>query len=124
MVFRIGDFTEVHARKQRATDVVFNTQTKKGTKVRQRVGKTNVTRRRGSIQKFDVTSDGTLQLASLPGIQAFTDRALLGFLKSFAGLHRDQNMQKWEKDFRLCAGVGKFTINVIYGMDAGKHWFL
>ena len=125
MVFRIGDFTEVHARKQRATDVVFNTQPKKVGKVRQKVGNANLQKRRGGAQNFDVTSGGTLQLASLPGIQTFTDRALLGFLKSFAGLHRDQNMQKWEKDFRLSAGVGKFTINVIYGMDAGTcHIFV
>jgi Adenylate and Guanylate cyclase catalytic domain len=121
MVFRIGDFSEVHDRKKRATDVVFNSQLRKGVKLRQR-GESSSShhKRRGSStsRQFD-NGDDTLQLASLPGIQVFTDRALLGFLKSFAGLHRDQNMQKWEKDFRLSAGVGTFTINVIFGMDAG-----
>lgn len=119
MVFRIGDFTEVHDRKKRATDVVFNSQQRKGVKVRQRGLGSSGHKRPGAKRNSDNANDGTLQLASLPGIQGFTDRALLGFLKSFAGLHRDQNMQKWEKDFRLSAGVGTFTINVIFGMDAG-----
>jgi hypothetical protein len=117
MVFRIGDFTEVHDKKKRATDVVFASQTKTG-KVRQRQG-ASAARRHSSARHFDLGSGGTLQLASLPGIQAFADRALLGCLKSFAGLHRDEELQKWQKDFRLGAGVGNFHINVIYGMDAG-----
>lgn len=116
MVFRIGDFIEVQDKKKRATDVVFDSETKTA-KVRQRQGAAS--RRRGGTKRSDQGSGGTLQLASLPGIQAFTDRALLGCLKSFAGLHRDQNLQNWQKDFRLGAGVGNFMINVIYGMDAG-----
>ena len=135
MVFRIGDFTEVHEKKARATDVVFS-----GSKEKRSVKK-NTTRRRGrginhgkSRQErgrgrignssrhingqFD-PGDDTLQLASLPGIQAFSDRALLGMLKSFAGIHRDRNLQNWKKDFRLGAGVGAFTVNIIVGMDAG-----
>jgi hypothetical protein len=44
----------------------------------------------------------------LPGIQAFTDRALLGLLKSFAGIHRDRKLQDWRKDFRLGGGVGAY----------------
>lgn len=116
MVFRIGDFTEVHDKKKRATDVVFNSEMK-NVKLRQRQG---TARRRSSSRHFDLSGNGnTLQLASLPGIQAFTDRALLGCLKSYAGLHRDQELQKWRKDFRLSAGVGNFTLDVIYGMDAG-----
>jgi len=127
MVFRIGDFTEVHDRKKRATDVVFNSQMK-NVKVKQR--QTSPTRKgRGtSSRHFDLGGGGTLSLASLPGIQAFADRALLGCLKSFAGLHRDQNLQNWQKDFRLGAGVGNFTINAIYGFDAGckflRHHFV
>ena len=114
MVFRIGDFMEVHDKKKKATDVVFDSQLK-SEKTRQRQG-TPMERRRS----LDGTGrDGSLQLASLPGIQTFADRALLGCLKSFAGLHRDQNMQDWQKDFRLGAGVGNFHISVIYGMDAG-----
>jgi hypothetical protein len=118
MVFRIGDFTEVHDKKKRATDVVFKTQMKRNVKVKRR--KNSLSRqRRGSSGQFDMGNNGTLQLASLPGIQSFSDRALLGFLKSFAGIHRDNNLQNWKKDFRLGAGVGAFTVSVIYGMDAG-----
>jgi hypothetical protein len=116
MVFRIGDFSEVHDKKKRATDVVFNSQMKKNVKLRRR----SVSRgRRGSIRQFDLGNDGTLQLATLPGIQSFTDRALLGFLKSFAAIHRDAKLQNWKKDFRFGGGVGAFTASVIYGMDAG-----
>lgn len=117
MVFRIGDFSEVHDRKKRATDVVFNSQMR-NVRVRSPKGP-HIRKRRASSKLFDRGGGGTLQLASLPGIQAFADRALLGFLKSFAGLHRDQNMQNWQKDFRLGAGVGNYKIEVIYGMDAG-----
>jgi class 3 adenylate cyclase len=117
MVFRIGDFTEVHDKKRKATDVVFDAQLQIE-KTRQQKG-TTMGRRGSSSKPFDLGVDGTLQLASLPGIQTFADRALLGCLKSFAGLHRDQNMQDWQRDFRLGAGVGNFHISVIYGMDAG-----
>lgn len=116
MVFRIGDFSEVHDKKKRAAGVVFGSQMK-NMKVRQRQNTQN--KRLSSGTQFDIGSTGTLQLASLPGIQAFADRAVLGFLKSFAGLHRDQNMQNWQQDFRLGAGVGRYKIDVLYGMDAG-----
>lgn len=131
MVFRIGDFSEVHDKKKRATDVVFNSHMAKNLKVRQRsnakssaknkgaAGRKNNKRNQLSSRHFDINNDGTLQLASLPGIQAFTDRALLGFLKSFSGIHRDRKLQHWKKDFRLGGGVGAFQANVIYGMDAG-----
>lgn len=106
MVFRIGNFAEVHDKKKRATDVVFSSQVK-NVKVR-RLNSSGSKRR----TSFDIGNNGTLQLASLPGIQAFADRALLGFLKSFAGLHRDLNMQNWQKDFRLGAGVSRYKIDV------------
>ena len=61
----------------------------------------------------------SLNLASLPGISTFTDRAVIGMLKSFACMYRDKDIQKWNKDFRLGAGVGAFTVSVCYGMDAG-----
>lgn len=118
MVFRIGDFTEVHDRQQRATDVVFESKHRRNLKVRRRAaGKSKGKREFG--RQLDISNEGTLQLASLPGIQSFTDRALLGFLKSFAGLNRDYDIQKWRKDFRLGAGVGAFSVSVMFGMDAG-----
>jgi class 3 adenylate cyclase len=116
MVFRIGDFREVQDKKKRATDVVFDSQMKKNVKVRQRGVVPTSSRRKKHIE---TGGDGGLQLASLPGIQTFTDRALLGCLKSFAGLQRDEKLKSWQKDFRLTAGIGTFTVSVIYGMDAG-----
>jgi hypothetical protein len=61
----------------------------------------------------------SLSLAQLPGISAFTDRAVIGMLKSFAGIYRDNKIRNWNNDFRLSAGVGTFTVSMIYGMDAG-----
>lgn len=122
MVFRIGDFTEVHDKKKRATDVVFNSQMKRNVKIRNRKDSKRgrgESATGGHSTRFDIGSDGTLQLASLPGIQTFTDRALLGFLKSFAGLNRDLKLQQWKEDLRLGAGVGAFSVDVVYGMDAG-----
>jgi Adenylate and Guanylate cyclase catalytic domain len=114
----------VHDKKKRATDVVFSIQSKRNVKLRNR--KTSSGKKRSAAQSslpssrhFDVNNDGTLQLATLPGIQSFTDRALLSFLKSFAGMHRDEKLQNWKKDFRLGAGVGAFNVKIMYGMDAG-----
>ena len=121
MVFRIGDFDEVHARQAQATDVVFNTsKDRKRSNIRRRNAKASNHGYRG-IRKRDRRSaaDDTIQLASLPGIQAFSDRALLGMLKSYAGIHRDRQLQNWKKDFRLGAGVGAYVVNIIVGMDAG-----
>ena len=127
MVFRIGDFNEVHERKARATDVVFSSD--------KRSSKSKNLRRRGRAvapagheagirgkqrgRRHLDTAGESLTLASLPGIQTFADRALLGLLKSFAGLYRDRNIQNWKKDFRLGAGVGAFNVNLMIGMDAG-----
>lgn len=125
MVFRIGDFSEVYDRMRRATDVVFDTQIKRRTKLRRRrISSMDKSRGRsakskGSSSHLEPENDGTLQLASLPGIQSFADRAVIGFLKSFAGIHRDDRLRDWKKDFRLGAGVGAFKIDVLYGMDAG-----
>jgi len=122
MVFRIGDFNEIHNKKKLAQDVVFNTNGRSSNRrsanaLRKR--KTAKGKKRTSHRNIDMGADGTLQLASLPGIQAFTDRALLGMLKSYAGIHRDKRLLNWKKDWRLGAGVGAFTVSVIYGMDAG-----
>ena len=125
MVFRIGDFSEVHDRKKRATAVVFDSNLKARTaKVKRRRGSGNgqnlrASARRPTMTKFELGANGTLQLASLPGIQQFTDRALLGLLKSYAGILRDDKIVRWNKDFRLGAGVGLFSVSIIYGMDAG-----
>ena len=60
-----------------------------------------------------------LSLLRIPGIQTFTDRAVIGMLKSFAGIHRDNQLRAWSRDFRLSAGVGTWSVDMIFGMDAG-----
>jgi hypothetical protein len=125
MVFRIGDFSEVHKKKQVATEVLFGdngkNSNKKPANLRQRYTRNSMGRTPYGGRKTSrhPEFDGQLQLASLPGIQAFTDRALLGMLKSFAGIHRDKNLHVWKNDFRLSAGVSAYHVDIIYGMDAG-----
>lgn len=124
MVFRIGDFSEVHKKKQVATEKLFRSnKAKKGNakklnRLRQRK-RTNSLRGTRRFSTSRQTDDAQINLASLPGIQGFTDRALLGMLKSFAGIHRDKNLVTWQNDFRLNDGVGNFCVDIIYGMDAG-----
>lgn len=126
MVFRIGDFTTVKQKKMIATEKLFReyakTSTRKSTNLRKRytsprssVARSPYSGRKGPKQDIE----GELQLASLPGIQGFTDRALLGMLKSFAGVHRDKQLTVWKNDFRLSAGVSAYHVDIIYGMDAG-----
>lgn len=128
MVFRIGDFKEVHEKQARATDVVFSSTEKRNKKtvnLRRRKVTPAVQHGRGARAIVRPTKQDvgrgvkTLQLASLPGIQTFSDRALLGMLKSFAGILRDNEVTKWKRDFRLGAGVGAYVVNIIIGMDAG-----
>ena len=121
MVFRIGDFSEVHKKKQVATEKLFRDNAKNsGKRTANLRRRTRIGTRHGAYgRKNRGQEDGQLQLASLPGIQAFTDRALLGMLKSFAGIHRDKNLQVWKNDFRLSAGVSAYYVDIIYGMDAG-----
>jgi hypothetical protein len=75
--------------------------------------------RRKAAQRSHSVKAMSLSLQSLPGISVFTDRAVIGMLKSYAGIHRDSNILKWNDDFRLGAGVGAFKISMIFGMDAG-----
>lgn len=70
-------------------------------------------------QASQSTKAMSLSLQSLPGISTFTDRAVIGMLKSYAGIYRDKKVLGWNDDFRLGAGVGAFRIGMIFGMDAG-----
>jgi hypothetical protein len=139
MVFRIGLVKEVIQKLEQATDVVFSTTTSKKTGVRKRnknakkvphgensFSKLAITRsvmndRRRKSQRAASSSRAamSLSLQSLPGISTFTDRAVIGMLKSFAGIYRDNKLLQWKNDFRLGAGVGAFSVNMIFGMDAG-----
>lgn len=110
MVYRIGDFEEVREKKARAANVFFE---KTGRTLDRSISKSDVSHRR---IEDEVNS---IQLASLPGISGFADRALLGFFKSYAGLNREKDVKKWESDYRLGAGVGAFSVEMSFGMDAG-----
>lgn len=145
MVFRIGLVKEVIEKLEQATDVVFSTssgkrsqvtsavkrrQNRRGSSFRSSSGSTaspsmvnpassSASNARRKAQRSHSAKAMRLSLQSLPGISTFTDRAVIGMLKSFAGIHRDKNILSWNDDFRLGAGVGAFKISMIFGMDAG-----
>ncbi|KAG7349832.1 adenylate and guanylate cyclase catalytic domain containing protein [Nitzschia inconspicua] len=147
MVFRIGLVKEVVEKLEEATRVVFSTSEVKKINVKKRSrDKLPAYGRKASSDsnqnppdrlrtgtnfygglkphvqtpKHDSMTDAMqLSLQSLPGISTFTDRAVIGMLKSFAGIHRDKKLRNWSRDFRLSAGVGAWSVNMIFGMDAG-----
>lgn len=132
MVFRIGDSQTVQKRKEMATEVIFSSMRKRSSTTKHRLKKIKpgsadgqnkaVSRRKKIAQrrrKMSELMSDNLQLASLPGISSFTDRAVIGFLKSYAGVYRDKHIQNWKDDFRLGAGVRAFSVDMIFGMDAG-----
>lgn len=128
MVFRIGLVKEVLEKLEEATKVVFSSSDTKKMTVRKRSLKRESgsfegiqrLRRMSKLQRHHGVADAMqLSLQSLPGISTFTDRAVIGMLKSFAGIHRDRKLMAYGRDFRLSAGVGTFDINMVFGMDAG-----
>ena len=134
MVFRIGLVKEVVEKLHEATNVVFDTTLhKKAAKKKIRKGSGHHRERSNPNAnqlgnkphlKHRANQDSAinamqLSLQSLPGISTFTDRAVIGMLKSFAGIHRDNKLRSWSRDFRLSAGVGAFSVDMIFGMDAG-----
>ncbi|CAB9497814.1 whole genome shotgun sequence [Seminavis robusta] len=142
MVFRIGLVKEVIEKLEQATDVIFSTHTKHRTtsqakqKARIRkavttstttpksvaIAKATAAKLKGKVnkRKEDASVNAmSVSLQSLPGISTFTDCAVIGMLKSYASIHRDKKLLTWNDDFRLGAGVGAFTVSLIYGMDAG-----
>ncbi len=126
MVYKIGAVSEVVEKRERAEQVIFSRNGASSTIRRRRA-------RRGSLESsssyhsstsqsancFSRSKVDNIDLSSLPGIRTFTDRALLGLLKTFAGIHRDKAILNWNNDFRLSCGVGATSINLIFGMDAG-----
>jgi hypothetical protein len=149
MVFRIGLVTEVMEKLEQATDVIFSTakgSNTQGTAMskskranyryasaesRSSIGSSDrddlsggsshmrFTKRSRALKAKEEVNPQTLSLQSLPGISAFTDRAVIGMLKAFAGIHRDDNVRRWNSDFRLSAGVGAYQTSMVYGLDAG-----
>jgi len=136
MVWRIGDFNEVQQKNNAAIEKIFRDKVYRPSKnhpnLRRRLGSSKSTYSSFNTKRSTIASsmggkitNGSpeIQLESLPGIQEFADRALLGMLKSFAGIHRDRNLQEWKNDFRLKPGgfsaTPAYTVDVVYGMDAG-----
>jgi len=128
MVYRIGAVSEVVEKREKAEAVIFS---KRDTaKVRRRrsrrltkeansasIGRSKV--RVADSDRFSRSHVDNLDLSSLPGMRTFTDRALLGLLKTFASIHRDKTILNWNNDFRLGAGVRAGYVDLRFGMDAG-----
>ncbi|KAL7540169.1 hypothetical protein ACHAXR_009941 [Thalassiosira sp. AJA248-18] len=125
MVYKIGAVSEVLEKRERAEAVIFSA--KSGRRKSRRVGSashlrassTGSRRVSDAADKYSRSHVDNIDLSSLPGMRTFTDRALLGLLKTFASIHRDKVILNWNNDFRLGAGVGAVSINLNYGMDAG-----
>jgi hypothetical protein len=127
MVYKIGAVSEVMEKRERAEAVIFST--RNSAKSRRRKDSILQRSRSGSDASGVRSQTGrdrstlslvdNIDLSSLPGMRAFSDRALLGLLKTFAGIHRDKTILSWNNDFRLGAGVGAMSINLLFGMDAG-----
>ncbi len=129
MVYKIGAVKEVIEKLEQAEHVIFSRRT---TKVRRRKSRRSIGAKRpstltvrgsstfaGSQDRMSGNHLDSIDLSSLPGMQKFTDRAMLGLLKTFVGIHRDRAILEWNDDFRLGAGVGAASIDLIFGMDAG-----
>ena len=126
MVYRIGSVSEVMEKRERAEAVIFSGEnTAKSLRRRHQsaaMAQQQLTKphRMNSIpHRLSRSHVDNLDLSTLPGMRAFTDRALLGLLKTFAGIHREKKILDWNNDFRLGAGVGAMSINLNFGMDAG-----
>ena len=122
MVYRIGSVSEVMEKRARAEAVIFSGEnTAKSLRRRHKYTQQQAKSHRLSKmqQRLSRSHVDNIDLSTLPGMRAFTDRALLGLLKTFAGIHREKKMLDWNNDFRLGAGVGAMSINLNFGMDAG-----
>ena len=109
MVYRIGDFEEVRKKNDEAKKVIFSSQNDLQSSIQG-----------GKPKRLSLEDElNSIHLASLPGINAFGDRAVLGLLKSFAGMNREESFKVWENDYRLSFGVGSFKVSLSFGMDAG-----
>ena len=156
MVFKIGSVMDVVERLEEATRVIFSTgYGKSSTSQKQR---RIIDRRRPKFStsaqlpnavkglttdlyaEKDVAMEAMAQarqlsLERIPGISTFADRAVIGMLKSFAGINRDTALRAWSQDFRLKKDGGlnssitdesdkissgiPWPVNMIFGMDAG-----
>lgn len=129
-------FSTSSGKRSQVSSAVRRRQTRRGSSMRSSGGSGSVSASTSTMERAVVARSATanvrrnaqrshtvkamsLSLQSLPGISTFTDRAVIGMLKSYAGIYRDKNILKWNADFRLGAGVGAFSVSMIFGMDAG-----
>jgi len=110
MVYKIGDFNEVREKEKIAAELMFRSPTGRA----DFSSDANPNRRKAWQDKMN-----SIQLSTLPGINGFTDRALLGMLKSFSGIRKEESLKRWETSFELGAGVGAYAIELLFGMHAG-----
>lgn len=98
-----------------------NTSTLSGSLHNRSNAKRTISKNNRRMSDQDSINPMSLSLHSLPGISTFTDRAVIGMLKSYAGIYRDKQVLSWNEDFRLGVGVRAFNISMIFGMD-GKFF--
>lgn len=115
LVYRIGDFEFVRKKNDEAKKVIFSHQGEHQPKNKQSSLASNASSSRLNLDE----ELNSINLASLPGINIFGDRAVLGLLKAFAGINREESLKVWEKDYRVGGGVGAFSLGMSFGMDAG-----
>ncbi|KAL3801831.1 hypothetical protein HJC23_001227 [Cyclotella cryptica] len=131
MVYKIGAVSEVVENRKKAEQVIFSsgnapairrrfthhrTPSSTGRSASAHGSRRTVLHHSNSFSRSNVDN---IDLSSLPGIQSFADRALLGLLKTFAGIHRDKTILTWNDDFRLGAGVRPVSVELFFGMDSG-----
>ena len=81
-------------------------------------------RRRLNAKSAQNDSGDALDLAKLPGVNKFAERALMGLLKAFARIHRDRAIAKWKSDPRLLGMKGggresEYDLELAIGVSAG-----
>jgi len=150
MVFKIGSVMEVVEKLEEATRVVFSTANARKSNVQKRRGSKQRRSRMGGAgaagnnktvrglkanlhAEKDVAMEAMAQamrlsLQDIPGISTFTDRAVIGMLKAFAAMNRDNRLLAWPEQIseeigflrgRSSGGGKEWSINMIFGMDAG-----
>ena len=115
MIFRIGSRKAVTKRLQQATNVMFRTCDSYECDL------DHCDRCSFNSNSYSHNYDDfVVSLASLPGVESFTDRSLVGLLKTYAGLHRDKCVTRWQRDYRLSSLDKNSAIDMVFGLDAGK----
>jgi len=114
MVYRIGEYYTVKENRKIAADLMFSSPVERGVLT----GGAGATSSRKQKNALEVKMN-SIKLITLPGITGFTDRALLGMLKSFSGIRKEESLKRWESSFELGAGVGCYSVELIFGLHAG-----